>query len=453
MRICLIVDSIERDLDGLIKLSLNLLKNGSEVYLTPMGIQVYDLIRIAPDFILINYLRDNNIENVRKYINAGIQVGVLDTEGAIFTDISKSLIASLKRNQCEISLYFTWGDIQRKTILDAGIFCDNVVFSTGSPRYDFYSHNYQNIVYRDWSYSLKGDYRGLILFNTNYPILFSKFQSIEDEIRMISKASAFEDSEIRKNIRSLYSAWVETIRAIEEVSNTFKDYKIVVRPHPFEKKDIYETLTKDLKNVFVLQEGSVLKYLVQSDILIHRDCTTAVEAYILGKTAISIEWVLCDGKRQKLPTDVSLQARSLSDLIFLINSTFQGKTSNRSSITVNNSVYEFFGNIDGKASERISDIINDKIKRKKKYSQIRAGLRKEFYRSFPEIIKYCVINVFYFIFYSFFKKKYLRLDKKLCLGYVNNRIMKISELDGFDMRNVLIERINNTSSLKVKLKV
>src|SRR5262245_63028545 len=81
-RVALIVDNPLRDLDGLVLLAYQLAQRGHTAFLVPMYDQVYDVFRLRPDVVLVNYVRANNRDLVRLYRRRGMRVGVLDTEGA-----------------------------------------------------------------------------------------------------------------------------------------------------------------------------------------------------------------------------------------------------------------------------------------------------------------------------------------------------------------------------------
>ena len=69
------------------------------------------------------------------------------------------------------------------------------------------------------------------------------------------------------------------VQLISRLSDAFPGHQIVLRPHPSERMDIYETLLKHVQRVHLRKSGSVVAWLHAAEVLIHTDCTTALEAY------------------------------------------------------------------------------------------------------------------------------------------------------------------------------
>lgn len=65
-----------------------------------------------------------------------------------------------------------------------------------------------------------------------------------------------------------------------KLSDKFKDWNIVIRPHPGEDIKIYEELCLNIDNIFVENKGPVSPWILASSVLIHNNCSTAIEANI-----------------------------------------------------------------------------------------------------------------------------------------------------------------------------
>jgi len=76
MKIALIVDNPKRDLSGMALLAYRLCQMGATCFLVPFNLRDTELWALAPDFVLLNYLRVNNQELAKRMIQAGIKVGV-----------------------------------------------------------------------------------------------------------------------------------------------------------------------------------------------------------------------------------------------------------------------------------------------------------------------------------------------------------------------------------------
>src|SRR5687767_9150595 len=88
-RIALIVDHPLRDLGGLCLVAWELARSGAEVYLVPFNLQTREVLALAPDLVVLNYLRPNNERFVDALIVANIGYAMLDTEGGFYGDLAK----------------------------------------------------------------------------------------------------------------------------------------------------------------------------------------------------------------------------------------------------------------------------------------------------------------------------------------------------------------------------
>jgi hypothetical protein len=103
------------------------------------------------------------------------------------------------------------------------------------------------------------------------------------------------------------------------------DYTIVLRPHPSEKRETWSELTRDHPNVRVVQEGSVVPWLIASEVMIHNGCQTAVEAYLLGVAAIAYQPVTSEDFDLQLPNLLSQRAFELDGLLERVRSQLDGR--------------------------------------------------------------------------------------------------------------------------------
>ncbi|MBW1856432.1 MAG: hypothetical protein JRJ00_17540, partial [Deltaproteobacteria bacterium] len=87
LRIALLVDNPYRDLPGLVLVAWRLCQNGATCYLVPVNLRNNEVWSLAPDFILLNHFRTIYEDFVKNLMEAGILVGILDTEGSVFSPV------------------------------------------------------------------------------------------------------------------------------------------------------------------------------------------------------------------------------------------------------------------------------------------------------------------------------------------------------------------------------
>lgn len=101
------------------------------------------------------------------------------------------------------------------------------------------------------------------------------------------------------------------LKFIQDFRRNF-DYPIILRPHPEEDTKIYQL---GLDNYKVTKTGFSEDVIRDARWVIHTDCTTAIEAYFLGKTPISILPNGYSNFTTVLPTAISSCYNSSEELI------------------------------------------------------------------------------------------------------------------------------------------
>lgn len=162
-----------------------------------------------------------------------------------------------------------------------------------------------------------------ILINSNFPITNPKYtKNFKSEIKAAIRADAL----IPKGyVNHLFLQEKEFQRTVLKLSHIFKNKNFVFRPHPFENEKKWKKIFKYKKNISVKSEGDVSKVLINCELLIHSDCTTAVEAYFLNIPSISLDWLHNYKFDPQIPRNFSLKAKNFSDLTRNISTKFLPK--------------------------------------------------------------------------------------------------------------------------------
>ena len=154
----------------------------------------------------------------------------------------------------------------------------------------------------------------------------------------------------------------------------FPDHTIVVRPHPSENHNIWEQTVKDLSGCLVTGERNVLEWILASDVLIHTNCTTAVEAFLMGRRAIFYKPYPLGDYAQTLPNGVSLEAKDLDELIDMVGDVLNGSTVENSDAEKRKFAQYYIEGCTGKlASEKVLDFLEEQnflVDRKRNSNQM-----------------------------------------------------------------------------------
>lgn len=352
-RICLIVDHPMRDLDGMTLLASELAGRDAEVFLVPMY-EAQEVFTLAPDMVLVNYVRFANAGFVEACDRLGITVGVLDTEGGVRQDLDE-YAAQVAPFVKRVRLYCVWGRAQFAALDRGAGLTPGALQATGCPRYDWAIEPWRNAIARPAGMSDPS-----ILINTNFPILRPRFQSRQREIEQNVAGMGYERDRVLRFIEESEHARAEVIAAVVELARALPSVAIILRPHPFEDRHTYDEAFAAHANVRIEQSGPVFEWIRYSRLVVHFNCSTAIDSMLLGVEAVHLDWIDAPQLSQPTSAGVSQRVRSVGELIDLARRAVAGD-----SLTVSpeltaarrSAIEEYFVDDDGRAALRVADAI------------------------------------------------------------------------------------------------
>ncbi|MBU6462889.1 MAG: hypothetical protein KGR71_09700 [Proteobacteria bacterium] len=356
--VCLVVDNPLRDLEGLVLLGRELASRGTIVTLVPMYEQGFDVQALHPDLVLLNYTRPNNADLIKAYKRAGILVGVLDTEG-IGGKSADQFATMVKDTGCTnlIDLYCVWGQAQRIAFLNHGTVTTSVLRATGCPRYDFCAGPWRAALPKA---PIDVEY---VLINTNFPTVNPRFSNGPGEEREAMIKAGFSREFADQVIIEAEHAYRSMLEMSIRLAEYFPDVHFVLRPHPFENISSYDILAA-YPNFHVRQEGTSIEWINGARMLIHQNCSTAIEAVMLHVEPLSVEWFNTPSLRVQAATRVSRSVSSEAELVALVKQGLEKRLPSVDEGTAHfrrQIVSDLFTAIDGASSIRVADAISDAI--------------------------------------------------------------------------------------------
>ncbi len=404
-RVCLIVDNPLRDLDGLVLLGLHLAMKNVNVYLVSMS-NTYEVFFIKPDMVLLNYIRKANSKFIKKCEYLGIKIGVLDTEGGILKDV-EFFFGSIFRYVNKIDLYCLWGLKQYEALVNFNILDRASLMITGCPRYDF--------CVPPWSNALPDvpvSYKEIVLVNTNFPVIQPRFQTPEIEAKELITDVGFKKEYVSELLHQSRYARDELVASVKYIARRFSNLFFIVRPHPFEDKSFYESSFNEFSNIEVHQSGSVFSWIRRAIAVIHHNCSTAIEAVMMGKEPIHLAWIDTPLLAQPASIGVSQQAYSLSqleDMLSNLSAHRQLDVSAEKKGLREQTIKTWFYSTDGANSERVADAIIETINKpgteKRKYRKAKLlFIDTIIQKDFKCFIKHLFIIIFGSVIYRQLKR-------------------------------------------------
>lgn len=372
-RICLIVDNPLRDLEGLILVAWHLARQGVDAFLVPMYTQAFDVPGLKPDMVLANYVRPNNADLLKAYKEAGILVGVLDTEGAA-GKTADDYARMVGRMRCGdyVDLYCVWGHSQFEAFRRHRTVPSETLRLTGCPRYDFCA--------APWRAALPvpdvaSDY---VLVNTNFPVVNPRFSKGSDSECRAMVQAGFDETHARQFLADARGAHQAVIEVMERLACSYPDLMFVLRPHPFENADAYRALLR-FPNCQVRQEGTSLEWINGARLLLHQNCSTALEAVMMGKEPVSLEWFNTPALSLPSASAVSVRAQEYGMLVSLIEAAAAGRRPAPDSeclLAREKLIRDLYFSVDGQSAARAATAMMEAIKARRAETGAAPGGRK-----------------------------------------------------------------------------
>jgi len=219
---------------------------------------------------------EGNSDQIYKKIkkNRGLIIS-LDEEGGVDYSDNSTLLNRYSESIFNNSdLTFLWGQKQYNLVKKR--IANNTVVVSGHPRFELLKSEFQYL-YKDDVLRIKEDNENFILVNTN----MSFGNNIRGESFVIKNYGG-RFKKIKKIIqhdKDKLQAYKLLVLKLSQISNK----NIILRPHPEENHSFYLDAFKEYKNIKVINEGSAVPWILAADIVIHPDCTTAIESLFTGK--------------------------------------------------------------------------------------------------------------------------------------------------------------------------
>jgi len=355
MKVGIIVDNPIRDLPGCILVARDLARQGVEPVLVPLYQQGTDVPLMGLDAVLLNYARLNNLPLMRTYRDLGIALFVLDTEGGVLSeagaDSPENWARSARQNRIHeiVDGYFFWGSrVQEAFVRESGIVADRLRV-TGPPRYDMCSPK--------WRQMLQARRQGYVLVNTNFSAINPLYTVTAEAEKNAFQAAGWKREYIDQFLADLREVFERYLCELERLIRDCPEQTFVVRPHPFEARDLYRRRFVGYPNVVVDPSGSIFNVIHNASCVLHLNCGTAVESVLLGKLPVSLEYLNTDIQRRHtpLPSHISFGVESYADLKRVIGDIGRTAATFDFDAIKREYIRPWFHDVDGHASQRVAE--------------------------------------------------------------------------------------------------
>ena len=361
---------------------------------------------IQKGIIFLNSATDD--ETYKFYKENNLKIVMLDYElSPALSDYQiKNAIKIRKKNYLKyVDYFFVIGEQYKKTLIKLIPSIKNKIILSGWPRADLWKNN---LIYKNKILSeIKKKNKHFYLFSSDFGIMnMSDVYKLNKDFldKKVEKKTIKKQLNISIKSRNEFK---EMIRFLINLEKDKKIPKIIIRPHPVENHFYWKKISKLFKRFEVNFSHDISYWLKASDGLLHRGCTTALQAGFINKKSA---YIITKKKyiRHSLTYSISNKINSVQNL----KNFFSKKNTNKRKNT-NNFEKFIYENNKKSSSEIIADSLN-KIEIEKQ-EKIPISIRKKILLILLEIRDY--------IRNKYFQKK-INNKKKLEDGLSESEILK-----------------------------
>lgn len=303
--------------------------------------------------------KEKKLSNIAKMANLIVsqdeEGGLLDQSFDKFLSI-RSTPETVDMAKC----IFCWGHHDYNAWEKRYIDCADKIYITGSPRTDFWRHDFKDY-FKKYIDSFKQRYGRFVLISSNF-VSANGFMSIEERIAQGKRNGSIRTPEDEQNLKvKIFDSQKMFNKFIELINHIAKQHKhthFVVRPHPAEKLSGWKDNLLKRDNVHVIFEGGISSWVHASIAVLHNGCTTGMEAYAAGVPAIA--YVPFESSiNREIPNRLSIKCAKKVDVSLVLSRIINGEyvTDNRTPENDNLIKYRLSNVRGAAAAQRIVDVL------------------------------------------------------------------------------------------------
>lgn len=384
-----------------------------------------------------------HLEGMQEMRSMGNRISAVCEEGLMYFDAKDYQRRKISLETFRLlDYFFTWGRKEAVDLADAlGEGREKMVIS-GNPRFDLLRPEWRGMFSRG-AREIREEYGKTILINTKFvSINHNKVGDKRNE--MFKERGVFYSKEHEDRWERQAKLERETFEGFRMVlpvlSERFPEHTIVVRVHPSESDAPWIAAIEGLPNVCIRNDRNVNEWILASDVLIQNNCTTAVEAFLLGKMAVSYRPYVDERAEFVLPNGLSVHARTIDELVTVTQTLIDDPSSYTDSSRQAQYALakEYIANVDGvSACETIMNTLDGVSlpSAAAKFPLVRGGLVVRFLRKIKRQIPF--LNHFHHYSYKKFasltheEMEYILKDIKSVSGRFSDVVVTHVDGNGF----------------------
>lgn len=352
------VETAARELDAKLLLAVHAVQRGMTVTLGVKALVNLAIHTLRRGVLMPPNFTRSSEKMVRIANQLGHRVAAWDEEGLVWLGeeiyrerrVSRTSLAGL-------DMVIAWGEEHANALRPVLEGLDTELVLAGSPRADLLRPDLRRL-YAPRAQELRDEFGDFILINSNFGWLNHKLGhgTTPDggrDLPALAERSRHSLAYLEHRL-AIFNAIAQALPAM---SRRFPQRRIVIRPHPSEGDTRWLQAAAGLPNVIVRYDSELVPWLMAAGHIVQNGCTTAVEAALLDRMAISYSPVPAQSGHEILqPARVSIEARTDEELLELLGT--PGLTDNPSP-TAKDALAHMVASASGpKSSERVVEALD-----------------------------------------------------------------------------------------------
>ena len=223
---------------------------------------------------------------------------------------------------------FAWGTSDAQVFKHYSAYNNQPVHTVGNPRIDMIRPELRDYFLPEKN-QLLNQYGNYILVNTNFGQVNHFIPEVgkNEASRDKNFSAQSEDRFIASRYNHKKALFTRFKNLLPRLAGTFPDTNFILRPHPSENLNHWQTHLKNYKNLFVTNQGNAIAWISGAQALISNGCTTAVEAAVLKTPSLGYYPITCPEIDDALPKALCDVCPTEDELLSRINQIISGKYS------------------------------------------------------------------------------------------------------------------------------
>lgn len=308
------VETMNREFDGKLLLSLIAAEKGFDVYLGGRTAMHENLTALPRGIYFAKGTRSRSKRIFSLLEDFGHSIVALDEEALVRFDLKHFHFKLDPKTFSRPRLLFAWGADNAQAWTSFSGYPGTPIVESGNPRVDMLRPELRGF-HREAIAGLRDRFGDFVLINSNFAVVNHFVANLTRYAVAEWVPTAEADRHKAGFLAHKQVIFDHVLAALPAIARAVAPAMVVVRPHPSENPKAWIDAAAGLDNVAVVHEGPVAPWLMAASAVIHNSCTTAVEAAVVGTPALWFAPVESAEYDVHLPNALSFKTTSVTALV------------------------------------------------------------------------------------------------------------------------------------------